>query len=95
MLFVIHALDKPGSAPLRTAHYDAHKSFLSTAESYGVQIVMSGPLVADDGSTPIGSHFILEAPNRGAVEAFHKADPFFAADIWHPTSVNALMKRRG
>jgi uncharacterized protein YciI len=51
MLFVIHARDKAGALPTRLANYDAHKAFLSDTSPHGVWIVMSGPLVADDGTT--------------------------------------------
>ena len=43
MLFVIHALDRPGALNVRLAHYDAHKAFLADPSAYGVRIVMSGP----------------------------------------------------
>lgn len=95
MLYVIHALDKPGAAALRQQHYAAHKAFLDEAPRFGVRIVMSGPLTQDDGVTPIGSHFVLEAPDRAAAEAFHHADPFYAAGLWASSTVTAFLKRRG
>ena len=95
MLFVIHAFDKADGGPRRMAHYDAHKAFLTTAAKQGVTIVMSGPLVADDGVTPIGSHFIIEAPDRMTAEAFHRADPFFTADVWEKPAITAFIKRHG
>jgi len=76
MLFVIHALDKPGALEARLANYEAHKAFLSDTGAYGLHIVMSGPLTADDGTTMIGSLFLVEAESRAAVERFNSADPF-------------------
>jgi uncharacterized protein YciI len=95
MLFAIHALDKPGALPTRLAHYDAHKAFLSDTSAYGVKIVMSGPLVADDGETMIGSLFLVEAENRAAVEAFNRADPFHAAGNWEKVTITAFLRRQG
>lgn len=95
MLFVIHALDKPGMLPTRLASYDAHKSFLSDTGTYGVRIVMSGPLVADDGTTMIGSLFLLEAPDRDHAERFNQADPFYAAGIWEKVHITAFIRRQG
>ncbi|MGO4712841.1 YciI family protein [Bradyrhizobium sp. 2TAF24] len=95
MLFIIHALDRPGALPVRQANYDAHKAFLSDTSAFGIRIVMSGPLVADDGQTMIGSLFLIEAPNRAAVETFHHADPFFAAGIWETVSITAFLRRQG
>ena len=48
-LFAIHALDHAGALPTRLANYDAHKAFLADTSSFGVRIVMSGPLLSDDG----------------------------------------------
>ena len=95
MLFAIHALDRAGALPARLANYDAHKAFLSDTARFGVKIVMSGPLVADDGQTMIGSLFLIDAPDRGAVEAFNRADPFAAAGIWDHVTITCFLRRQG
>lgn len=95
MLFAIHAKDKAGALPTRLANYDAHKAFLSDTSGYGVRIVMSGPLVADDGATMIGSLFLVEAADRAAAEGFNRADPFFAAGIWENVSITGFLRRQG
>lgn len=95
MLFTIHALDKSGALPIRLANYDAHKAFLSDTSRFGVKIVMSGPLVSDDGETMIGSLFLIEAPSRGEVETFNRADPFAAAGIWQTISITGFIRRQG
>lgn len=95
MLFIIHALDKPGVLATRLAHYEAHKAFLSDTARFGVTIVMSGPLVEDDGVTAKGSLFLVEAADRATVEAFHHADPFYAVGIWEKVSITAFIRRQG
>ena len=60
MRFVVHCLDKPGALPLRLANYEAHKSYLATGS---VATVVSGPLLADDGETMIGS-MLSSRPRR-------------------------------
>jgi uncharacterized protein YciI len=95
MLFAIHAVDRTGALPTRLANYDAHKTFLSDTSRFGVKIVMSGPLVSDDGATMIGSLFLIEAPGRGDVEAFNRADPFAAADIWEKVTITGFLRRQG
>jgi len=95
MLFAIHAIDRPGAVPNRLANYEAHKAFLSDTSRFGVEIVMSGPLVSDDGQTMIGSLFLIEAPGRPEVEAFNRADPFAAADIWEKVSITGFIRRQG
>jgi uncharacterized protein len=95
MLFAIHAIDRTGALPTRLANYDAHKSFLSDTSRFGVKIVMSGPLVSDDGERMIGSLFLIEAPGRSEVEAFNQADPFAAADIWEKVTITGFLRRQG
>lgn len=95
MLFVIHALDKPGALDARLANYEAHKAFLSETSRLNVKIVMSGPLVADDGATMLGSLFVVEAPDRATVERFNAADPFHSAGIWDRISITGFIRRQG
>ena len=95
MLFAIHALDGPNALSTRLANYDAHKAFLSDTSRFGLKIVMSGPLTSDDGEAMIGSLFLIEAPSRSEVEAFHRADPFFAAGIWEKTTITGFLRRQG
>ena len=92
MLFVIHALDKPGALAERLAHYEAHKA---DAATHGVEIVMSGPLMDDDGSAMIGSLLLVEAPQRAAIERFNRADPFYAAGIWANVTITRFNRRQG
>jgi len=95
MLFVIHAKDKPGALPTRLANYDAHRAFLSDTSPHGVRIVMSGPLVADDEKTMIGSLFVVEAADRTTVERFNQADPFAVAGIWENVAITGFLRRQG
>jgi uncharacterized protein YciI len=95
MFFVLHAFDKAGALATRLANYEAHKAFLADTSPHGVSMIMSGPLVADDGKTMIGSLMILEARDRAAVEAFNRADPFHSAGIWERVDITAFVKRQG
>ena len=90
--FAIHALDHPGATERRLAHYEAHKAYLAGA--LPVRIVVSGPLLAPDGETMIGSLFIVEAPDRGAVDRFHADDPFRAAGIWASVAIHPFRMRQ-
>ncbi|MDI4663986.1 YciI family protein [Xanthobacter autotrophicus] len=95
MLFAIHAVDREGALDTRLAHYEAHKAFLADTSAFGVRIVMSGPLVSDDGATMIGSLFLVEAPDRDAAERFNAADPFHKADIWARVTITGFLRRQG
>ncbi len=94
-LFALHAIDRPGTLALRLEHYAAHRAFVETDADYGVSIVMSGPLQTDDGETMIGSLFIIEAEDRGAVEAFVAADPFSQAGVWGEVIITRFHRRKG
>jgi uncharacterized protein YciI len=75
MFFVLHAFDRPGALANRLANYDAHKAFLADTSPHGVSIIMSGPLVASDGETAIGSLMILKPqtapPSRRSIVPIH------------------------
>src|ERR1019366_10799513 len=60
----IHCCDKDGVGEKRQQIYERHRIFLSSAGQYGVHIVMAGPLVRDNGVTPVRSLFVIEAPER-------------------------------
>lgn len=66
MHFTVHCLDTPDGLPTRLANYDAHKAHLVTAP---VQILISGPLMADDDETMIGSFLLIAEKDRARVEA--------------------------
>lgn len=95
MLFVIHAMDAPDALPKRQANYRAHKEHLNKDKDFGVRIVMSGPLVADDMDTRIGSHFLIDAPFREQVEAYHKADPFYTSGVWKDVQITMFIMTVG
>lgn len=95
MLFVIHCLDAADGTPRRMENYPAHKAHLERTAEFGIQIVMSGPLVKDDGESPIGSMFVIEAPNRAAVEKYQHVDPFYQAKVWQNITITAFKKTKG
>lgn len=88
--FVIHCLDAPDAGARRLQHYGAHKAYL---ESAPLRILVSGPLLADDLTTMIGSFFLVEAADRAAVEAFNAADPFNLNRIWQQIAIHPFLKR--
>lgn len=88
--FIVHCLDAADALPRRLENYEAHKAYLSTAP---VSILVSGPLMSDDGETMIGSLFLIEADTKAAVEAFNAADPFYRAGIWAEIRIHRFLKR--
>lgn len=90
MRFVVHCVDKPDALPLRQANYEAHKAYLASGR---VATVVSGPLLADDGETMVGSLFIFEAGRKDDVVAFNRADPFSVAGVWAIVSIHPFLMR--
>lgn len=90
MRFVVHCVDKPDALPLRLAHYEAHKAHLASGR---VATVVSGPLLADDGETMVGSLFIFEADRKEDVVAFNRADPFARAGVWATVHIHPFHMR--
>jgi uncharacterized protein len=88
--YVIHCLDHPGSVQKRLEHYDAHKAYLGAAR---IKTLISGPLMADDETTMIGSCFLVEAASLSEAEAFNANDPFNHAGLWQTISIRPFLKR--
>ncbi|MBC2834616.1 YciI family protein [Paragemmobacter straminiformis] len=90
MHYVVHCLDHEGAVETRLANYDAHKAYLAAAP---VKTVISGPLLADDEQTMIGSCFVLEANSLAEVEDFNRNDPFAKVGLWKTVSIRPFAKR--
>jgi uncharacterized protein YciI len=94
-LFVIHALDAPGKLQTRLDAYADHRAYLAAADAQGVTIAASGPLVSDDGATPVGSLLLVEASSIEVARRFNAGDPFAKAGLWANVSVQRFDLRRG
>jgi uncharacterized protein YciI len=95
MLFVVHALDKRDILPTRAKHYRAHRIHLDRAEDHSVDVITAGTLVDDDGETPVGSIFVIDAASRTAVDAFTRSDPYHLNGVWERVSIHGYNKKRG
>ena len=95
MLFVVHALDKKDILPTRAKHYRAHRIHLDQAEHHAVDVVTAGTLVADDGETPVGSIFVIDATDRVAVDAFTRSDQYHVNGVWERVTIHRYNKKRG
>jgi uncharacterized protein len=95
MLFVVHALDREDALTTRAKNYRAHRAHLDQAKAGGIEVVSAGPLVADDGETPIGSLLVFDARDRQVVEGFCREDPYQVNGVWKTVQIHAYVKRRG
>src|SRR5437870_13918211 len=95
MLFVIHATDFKDRMDTRAKFYRAHRIHLDQAEQYNVDVATAGTLVADDGETPIGSIFVIDAKDRAVVDAFVNSDPYHVNGVWGAVQIHVYNKKRG
>lgn len=95
MRFVVYAIDKSDALNRRLAALDKHRAYLAEAPAmHGVSILLSGPLMEDDEETMRGSFFLLDAPDRAAVDAMFAGDPLATADVWGECAVSAVFVRQ-
>ncbi|MDR6466508.1 uncharacterized protein YciI [Paraburkholderia graminis] len=90
MHYTVYCLDHDNMVERRLAHYEEHKAYLATSP---VRMVMSGPLLAGDEETMIGSFFLFEADEIGDVMRFNSNDPFNKAGIWRIVDIRPFLKR--
>ena len=95
MQYVVHAMDKKDIMPLRAKHFREHRVHLNESEKHGVAVVTAGTLIDDDGETPTGSLFVVEATDRAAVDAFTRSDPYHVNGVWESVEIHAYIKKRG
>ncbi|MGK5533016.1 YciI family protein [Streptomyces sp. URMC 129] len=88
MFWAIHCLDRPDTAGLRAAARPEHSARLRSGT--GPRPVFYGPLVADDGTTAIGSLIVVEADTREEVADWVAGDPFTTEGVWGRVDINAL-----
>lgn len=92
-LFAFHGLDKPGALEIRKATRQTHLDWLATLTP---RVKIGGPMLADDGATPVGSMLVVEAETLDAAKTLFAQDPYAAAGLWASTSVrpfNWLIKQ--
>src|SRR6267378_4243669 len=95
MLFVIHATDKKDGMPTRAKFYRDHRIHLDKSADYDVDVVTAGTLIADDGETPCGSVFVVDAKDRATADAFVRSDPYHVNSVWDQVQVHGYNKKRG
>jgi len=78
---IVNLLDPDGDDQKRLDTRSAH---LAYTEEHRAEILTSGRLTSDDGSTILGGFFVLDVPDRAAAEAFMDAEPYKVKGIWSP-----------
>ena len=84
MHFAITNHDKPDSLALRMSTREVHLNYL---RGVGDALLVAGPILSDDGETPIGSVLIVEAESLEAAKAFAAGDPYAEAGLFESSTV--------
>ena len=88
MLYALMMMDKPGAAELRQQMRPVHKEYLAQMQD---RIAFAGPLVADDGSTMVGSLLVIDFPDRTAANIWLAQEPFVQAGVFASVTVQAFV----
>jgi len=86
MIFSVHCVDRTDATGVRAATRPAHLEYL---KSLGATLVLAGPFLADDGTTPTGSFLLVEAADKAAAEALAAGDPYAKAGLFASVTVQA------
>jgi uncharacterized protein len=89
MYFIILTTDRPDSTHIRQETRPAHLDYI---QGFGKQIVAGGATLADDGEVMTGSFILVEMPDRGAVQAFLRNDPYVQAGLFDTVEVRRWRK---
>jgi uncharacterized protein YciI len=92
-LFVFQGLDKAGALEVRKATREAHLAWIAALNP---RVKIGGPMLSDDGATPVGSMLVVEADTLVDAKALFALDPYALAGLWQSTSVrpyNWLIKQ--
>lgn len=87
MLFVFMLMDKAGASVLRHQIRPAHKAYLAQVQE---RMAFAGPLLADDGTTMVGSLLVIDFPDRDEAVAWLSREPFVQAGLFAMTAIHAF-----
>jgi uncharacterized protein YciI len=90
MLYIIYKVDKPNSDAIRAAQRAAHFEYL---EDHKDILVLGGAMLAEDGTTRLGSVLIINVPSLAEAERFSANEPFRQAGLFERVEITRM--RRG
>jgi uncharacterized protein YciI len=73
MLFAVKIYDIENSGPLRDQYRDAHLDYIAGFED---QTMFAGPILTEDLQTELGSHRLIDLPDRAAVDKHIEDEPY-------------------
>ncbi|MGY8998850.1 MAG: YciI family protein [Rhodospirillales bacterium] len=85
MLYAIKIFDIENSGPIRDEYRDAHLDYISKTEQ---QTMFAGPILTENLLTELGSHRLINLPNRAAVEQHIAGEPYVIGGAQHGSEVH-------
>ncbi len=76
---MMQGFDGARSAEVRKATRPAHLEWIT---ELGDRVKLGGPMLAEDGTTPVGSVIFLEAESMEDAKAIYAEDPYRHAKLW-------------
>ncbi len=89
MLFAILCTDKTDAGAIRAENRSRHLEYL---DGFGEKVLLGGPTLAEDGTTPTGSFLLIEAEDRAAAEDFCTNDPYAKAGLFESVVIKPWRK---
>lgn len=86
MYFSIYAKDKGDHLPLRMETRPVHLKYL---KEHADKMLSVGPIMTDDGESPIGSLLIMEFDTIEQAREWAAGDPYAKAGLFETTDVHA------
>ena len=68
----------------RPAYIDGIKAMIADGR------LIAGGAILDEGGQMIGSTVLVDFPDRGALDAWLKADPYVTGDVWRKVEVRPV-----
>lgn len=87
MRFFVSCQDRPNSAQLRKRLRPDHLAYMIAARH---DLVFGGPVMDDDMERTLGSMFVIEKPDRQAVDAFLANEPYFRNGLFESVVVRVV-----
>tara|TARA_B100000315_G_scaffold252186_1_gene288429 strand:- start:3907 stop:4515 length:609 start_codon:yes stop_codon:yes gene_type:complete len=85
MLFAVKIYDIENSGPLRDQYRDAHLDYIASFED---QTMFAGPILTEDLETELGSHRLIDLPDRAAVDKHIEDEPYVVGGAQYGSEVH-------
>jgi uncharacterized protein len=87
--YLIDAVDGADAAAARAELRPSHLAYI---EAHVGVVLAAGAKLSDDGTTALGSLFLLDVDERADAEAFHAGDPFTAGGVYASSTITRWRK---